>query len=109
VDLPDWFVSQAGVEQERVTMLDFIAWLVVGAVIGWIASMIMGAQAQRVLLLNVGVGVAGAVLAGLVLMPLLGLGNLVEEGLSLPSLLIALLGAVMLLALANLVRRGTVQ
>ena len=86
-------------------MLDFLAWVVVGSVIGWVSSLIMGSDAHQGTLLNIVLGVVGAFVAGLILMPLLGLNSVSDEGLSLASLLIALLGAIVVLAVSNLVRR----
>jgi uncharacterized membrane protein YeaQ/YmgE (transglycosylase-associated protein family) len=60
-------------------------------------------------LLNVIVGVVGAFLAGLVLTPLLGIGTINEGSFSLPALIVSLLGAVVLLAVVNLFRQGTVR
>jgi uncharacterized membrane protein YeaQ/YmgE (transglycosylase-associated protein family) len=85
-------------------MLDYIAWIVVGAVVGWVSSMIMGTEEQRGRLLNIALGTAGAVLAGLALVPLLGLGRADQDGPTLPSLLVALLGAIVVAALGGLIR-----
>jgi uncharacterized membrane protein YeaQ/YmgE (transglycosylase-associated protein family) len=90
-------------------MLNFIMWIIVGGIIGWIASMVMGTDARQGALLNIIVGIVGAFLAGLVLTPLFGVGSINQGDFSLPSLLISLLGAVILLAIVNLFRRGTVR
>jgi uncharacterized membrane protein YeaQ/YmgE (transglycosylase-associated protein family) len=90
-------------------LLNFVLWIVVGGIIGWIASMVMGTDAQQGLLLNIVVGVVGAFLAGLVLSPLFGVGTINSGSFSLGSLLISLLGAIILLATVNLFRRGTVR
>jgi uncharacterized membrane protein YeaQ/YmgE (transglycosylase-associated protein family) len=58
-------------------------------------------------LLNIVVGVVGALVAGLVLSPLVGFGTLNQGNFSLPALLLSLVGAVILLAIVNLFRRGT--
>ena len=90
-------------------MLDFIAWLIVGGIIGWLASTIMRTDAEQGTLLNILVGIVGAILAGLVLTPLLGIGTVNEGSFSLPALVVSLLGAVVLLAVVNLFRQGTVR
>ena len=87
-------------------MINLIVWLVVGGVIGWIASMLMRTDAQQGILLNVVVGIIGAALAGFVISPLLGIPTINQNTFSLGALLVSLLGAVILLAIVNLVRRG---
>src|SRR5215217_5837663 len=96
-------VPIGGHEQEGVLM-GFIVWLIVGGVVGWLASLIMRTDAQQGIILNVIVGIVGAVIAGLVL----GKGN-INGGLTVETFLWSLLGAVILLAVVNLVRRGTVR
>jgi uncharacterized membrane protein YeaQ/YmgE (transglycosylase-associated protein family) len=85
--------------------MNFIIWLVVGGVIGWIASLIMKTDAQQGMLLNIVVGIVGSFLGGLLLSPLFGVGSL-NQGFSLPAALISLGGAVILLAIVNLFRKG---
>jgi uncharacterized membrane protein YeaQ/YmgE (transglycosylase-associated protein family) len=85
-------------------MVGIIVWLVVGGVVGWLASLIMRTDAQQGILMNIIVGIVGAFLAGL----LLG-GGTINQGISLESFLYSLLGAVILLAVVNLVRRGSVR
>jgi uncharacterized membrane protein YeaQ/YmgE (transglycosylase-associated protein family) len=85
-------------------MLNFVIWLVVGGLIGWVASKIMGTDAQQGLLLNVVVGILGSMLGGWLVSPWLGFAANDPETLSVQSLAIALLGAVVLLALVRLVR-----
>jgi uncharacterized membrane protein YeaQ/YmgE (transglycosylase-associated protein family) len=85
-------------------MVGIIVWLVVGGVVGWLASLIMRTDAQQGILVNIIVGIVGAFLAGL----LLG-GGTINQGISLESFLYSLLGAVILLAVVNLVRRGRVR
>ena len=84
--------------------MGFILWLVVGGIVGWLASLIMRTDAQQGILLNIVVGIIGAVIAGL----LLGQGN-INQGLTIETFLWSLLGAVILLAIVNLVRRGSVR
>ncbi|OYX43786.1 hypothetical protein B7Y94_01040 [Candidatus Saccharibacteria bacterium 32-49-12] len=85
--------------------MNIIIWILVGALAGWIASMIMKTDAQMGALANIIVGVIGALLGGW----LLGLfGVQVADGeLSIPSILSAILGAVVLIGILKLVRGGT--
>ena len=87
-------------------MINLIIWLVVGGVIGWIASLIMKTDAQQGMFLNVVVGIIGAMLGGWVLAPLFGTSTINQDNFSLPALLVSLLGAIILLAIVNLFRRS---
>jgi uncharacterized membrane protein YeaQ/YmgE (transglycosylase-associated protein family) len=90
-------------------MINFIIWIILGGILGWLASIIMRTDAQQGLLLNIIVGIVGAFLAGLVLSPLFGIETINQNNFSIASLLVSLLGAVILLAIVNLFRRGTVR
>jgi uncharacterized membrane protein YeaQ/YmgE (transglycosylase-associated protein family) len=85
--------------------MSFIAWLVVGGLLGWVASMIMGTNDRQGLFLNIIVGIVGAFLGGLVLAPLFGTGTINQYDFSIGSLLVSLLGAVILLFVVGLFRR----
>lgn len=85
--------------------MGFIIWLIIGGVVGWLASLIMRTDGQQGIILNVIVGIVGAVIAGLIL----GKGNINQSGLTIETFLWSLLGAVILLAIVNLVRRGSVR
>ena len=87
--------------------MNIILVIVIGGIIGWIASMIMHTNAQQGMLLNVVVGIIGALLGGWLLAPLFGTGTINQNDFSLGSLVVSLLGAVILLAIVNLFRRGT--
>jgi uncharacterized membrane protein YeaQ/YmgE (transglycosylase-associated protein family) len=87
-------------------MVNFIVWIIAGAIIGWVASMVMGTNRQQGLLLDVVVGVVGAFVAGWFLTPLFGIGTINQSNFSLPALLVSLLGAVILLAVVKLLRGG---
>src|SRR5262245_21798954 len=89
--------------------MNLILWLIVGGLIGWIASRIMHTDAQQNIFLNIVVGIVGALLAGFLLSPLFGIGTINQNNFSLPALLISLLGSIVLLAIINLLRRGTVR
>jgi uncharacterized membrane protein YeaQ/YmgE (transglycosylase-associated protein family) len=95
--------SQTQIEEDN--MINFIVWLIVGAIVGWVASSLMGEREG--LLLNIVVGVAGAFIAGLVLTPLLGIGTINQGNFSVPALLVSLVGAIALLAVVRLLRRGS--
>ncbi len=85
--------------------MSFIAWLVVGGLLGWVASMIMGTNDRQGLILNIVVGIVGAFLGGLILAPLFGTGTINQYDFSIGSLLVSLLGAVILLFVVGLFRR----
>jgi uncharacterized membrane protein YeaQ/YmgE (transglycosylase-associated protein family) len=90
-------------------MINFLVWIIVGGLLGWIASMIMRTDAQQGLLLNIVVGIVGAFIAGIFLTPLFGVATINQNVFSVAALLVSLLGAVILLAVVNLFRRGTVR
>lgn len=89
-------------------MINLIVWLIVGGVVGWLASLMMKTDAQQGIFLNVIVGIVGAALAGWIISPLVGVAS-INEGFSIGSFLVSLVGAVILLAIVNLVRRGSVR
>jgi uncharacterized membrane protein YeaQ/YmgE (transglycosylase-associated protein family) len=89
-------------------MMNLIVLLIVGGVLGWLASIVMRTDAQQGIFLNVVVGIVGALLAGLLITPLIG-GTTITQEFSVTSLLVSFLGAVVLLGIVNLVRRGSVR
>lgn len=90
-------------------MINFIVWLVVGGLIGWVASMIMRTDAQQGIFLNVIVGIVGAAIGGFLISPLVGVPTINQDAFSLGALLVSLVGAVILLAVVNLIRRGSMR
>lgn len=86
--------------------MSFLIWIVIGGVLGWLASMVMKTDAQQGMFLNVVVGIVGALLGGWLIAPLLGTGTINSDDFSVGSLLVSFLGAVVLLAIVNLVFRG---
>jgi uncharacterized membrane protein YeaQ/YmgE (transglycosylase-associated protein family) len=86
--------------------MNFIIWLIVGGIVGWLASIMMRTNGQQGLILNILVGIVGAFIAGLVLTPLLGVATINQNNFSLPGLLVSLMGAVILLAALSLLRGG---
>ena len=89
--------------------MGIIILIVVGGILGWLASIVMRTDGQQGILLNVVVGIVGALLGGFVLAPLLKFGGSITDGINMPSLLVSFLGAIILLAIVNLVRRGSVR
>ncbi|RJF99230.1 GlsB/YeaQ/YmgE family stress response membrane protein [Noviherbaspirillum saxi] len=87
--------------------MNFIIWIVVGGILGWLASLVMKTDASQGMLLNIVVGIVGALLGGWLLAPLFGTGTINQNDFSISSLLVSFLGAVILLAIVNLLRRGT--
>ena len=85
--------------------MNFVIWLVVGGIVGWLASIVMRTNRQQGMILNIVVGIVGAFLAGLVLTPLLGIATINQNNFSVPGLLVSLVGAIILLAVVSLFRR----
>jgi uncharacterized membrane protein YeaQ/YmgE (transglycosylase-associated protein family) len=86
--------------------MNIAIWLIIGGLIGWVASLLMKTDAQQGMFLNVVVGIVGAMLGGWLIAPMVGIGTINQSALSIPSMLVSLVGAVILLAIVNLVRRG---
>jgi len=86
--------------------MNFIIWLIIGGVIGWLASLVMKTDAQQGVVLNVVVGIIGALLGGWLISPLVGVGTINQNNFSLPAMLVSLVGAIILLGIVNLFRRG---
>lgn len=89
-------------------MINFIIWLVAGGLIGWLASVVMHTDGQQGIVLNVLVGIVGAAIGGWVISPLVGVGSINQDVFNVGALLVSLIGAIILLALINLFRRGSV-
>ncbi len=86
--------------------MNIIVWLVVGGLIGWVASIFMGTNNRQGILLNVVVGIVGAVLGGWLLSGVFGSGSINEGDFSISGLLVSLAGAVILLFIVKLIRRS---
>ncbi len=84
--------------------MNLIIYLIAGAIVGYIASRIMRTNSQQGLLLDIVVGVIGAFIAGYFISPLLGVGT-INDAITLPTMLVTLLGAVVLLWIVKTVRR----
>lgn len=89
--------------------MNIIIWLIVGGILGWLASQVMRTDGQQGLILNIVVGIVGAFVGGWLLSPLFGVGTINQNDFSMPALLVSLLGAFLLLAAYNLVTRGAVR
>ncbi len=89
--------------------MNIIIWLIIGGVIGWLASLVMRTDARQGIFLNIVVGIVGALLGGWLIAPFVGAGTINQGEISLGSLLVSFLGAVLLLAIVNLVTRKRVR
>ena len=90
-------------------MINFIVWLILGGVIGWLASLVMRTDAQQGIFLNIVVGIVGALIGGLLISPLLGAATINQNDFSIAGLVVSFIGALVLLAIVNLIRRGRVR
>lgn len=90
-------------------MINFIIWIIVGGLLGWVASMIMRTDAQQGTLMNIVIGIVGAFIAGMFLSPFFGVSTINQNNFSVAAMLVSLLGAVILLAVLNFFRRGRVR
>ncbi|MEO8017494.1 MAG: GlsB/YeaQ/YmgE family stress response membrane protein [Pseudomonadota bacterium] len=89
--------------------MGIILWLVIGGVVGWLASVVMRRDGSQGIILNVVVGIVGSVLGGWLLSPMLGAPTINSGIISVGSLLVSFLGAVILLAIVNLISRNRVR
>lgn len=85
--------------------MGLIVWLIIGGVIGWLASLVMRTDGQQGIILNVVVGIIGAFIGGLIFTG----GSINNQPLTIYSFLVSLVGAIILLAIVNLIRRGSVR
>lgn len=86
-------------------LINFLIWILVGGLIGWLASLLVGTSARQGVLLNIIVGVLGAFVAGLVLTPIFGVPTINEGNFSFGSVMMSLLGSILLIAAVNILRR----
>jgi uncharacterized membrane protein YeaQ/YmgE (transglycosylase-associated protein family) len=89
--------------------MGIILWLVIGGVIGWLASIVMRTDGSQGIFLNIVVGIVGAFLGGWLISPMVGAGTINSGDISLAGLLVSFLGAVVLLAIVNLISRRRVR
>lgn len=85
--------------------MNFLIWIVVGGLIGWVASKIMGTDGQQGIILNIVVGIVGALLAGWLISPLVGVATINQDVFSVGAIVVSLIGAVILLAIVSVFRR----
>jgi uncharacterized membrane protein YeaQ/YmgE (transglycosylase-associated protein family) len=85
-------------------MINIIVWIIAGALVGWVASLIMRTNKRQGLIGNIIVGIVGAFVGGYLLSPLFNISTINESNFSIPALLVSLGGAVILLALFRLLR-----
>jgi uncharacterized membrane protein YeaQ/YmgE (transglycosylase-associated protein family) len=89
--------------------MGIILWLIIGGVVGWLASLVMKRDASQGIVLNVVVGIVGAMLGGWLIGPAVGAPSINSGEISAASLLVSFLGAVILLAIVNLISRKRVR
>jgi uncharacterized membrane protein YeaQ/YmgE (transglycosylase-associated protein family) len=85
-------------------MINFIIWIIAGALIGWVASLIMRTNSRQGTIADIVVGIVGAFVGGFFLSPLFHVSTINQGNFSLPALLVSLGGAVILLAIFKLLR-----
>jgi uncharacterized membrane protein YeaQ/YmgE (transglycosylase-associated protein family) len=100
-DKQSWETMHIKVKGEK---MNLIIYLIAGAIVGYIASRIMNTNSQQGTLLDIVVGVVGAFIAGYFISPLLGIGT-INDAITIPTMLVTLLGAVVLLWIVKAVRR----
>ena len=86
-------------------MIGLLIWLVIGGIVGWLASLVMRTDAQQGVLLNIVVGIVGAFIGGLIF----NKGDINNAPLSVTAFVVSLVGAIILLAVVNLFRRGSLR
>ena len=79
--------------EEESTNVNFIIWLIIGGLIGWVASIVMKTNGQQGIVLNVIVGIVGAVLGGWLISPLVGVSTINQDNFSLAGLAVSFVGA----------------
>ncbi len=89
--------------------MNFLTWLVVGGLIGWVASMVMRTDAQQGVVMNIIVGIVGAFVGGLLVSPLVGVPTINQNAFSFGAMSVSLIGSVILLAIVNFFQRGKLR
>lgn len=87
--------------------MNIITWLVVGGLLGWVASLVMGTDGRQGIILNVVVGIVGATLGGWLFGGAFGTSTINQGNLSFSGLLVSLVGAVILIAIVQFFRGVT--
>lgn len=83
--------------------MGIIIWLIVGGVVGWLASLVMRTDGQQGIFLNIIVGIVGSAIASFLF------GGGINQAITVTTFIYSLIGAIILLAIVNLVRRGSVR
>jgi uncharacterized membrane protein YeaQ/YmgE (transglycosylase-associated protein family) len=96
-------------KRARKNVMNILIWLVVGGLIGWVASMIMGTDGRQGVMLNVVVGIVGALIGGWLFGGVFGTSTINEGNLSISGLLVALVGAIVLIAVVKLFRGSALR
>jgi uncharacterized membrane protein YeaQ/YmgE (transglycosylase-associated protein family) len=89
--------------------MGIILWLIIGGVVGWLASIVMRRDGSQGIILNIVVGIVGALLGGALIGPIVGAPSINSGVISMGSLLVSFLGAVVLLAIVNLISRKSLR
>jgi uncharacterized membrane protein YeaQ/YmgE (transglycosylase-associated protein family) len=89
------------IHNKRGSIMNILVWIVLGALAGWLASIVMKTNRSQGLIMDIIVGIIGAFIGGFVF-DLLGIGGGVT-GFNLPSFLTAFVGAIILLAILRAV------
>ena len=87
--------------------MSFIIWILVGALVGWIASLIMKTDAQQGTILNIVIGILGAFLGGYLISPMVGVSTINQNALSIPSILVSIVGAVIVILIWKLISKAS--
>jgi uncharacterized membrane protein YeaQ/YmgE (transglycosylase-associated protein family) len=87
--------------------MQVVVWLIAGAVVGWVAGLLM--KRRDGLVLNIIIGIVGSILGGWFIAPFVGVTTIDQGAFTLASLLVSLAGATILLAIVNFGRRGRMR
>ncbi len=88
-------------------MISFLLWIAMGALVGWLASLLMKTDGAQGALLNIVVGIVGAFVGGFIFRALGLPGSNINDGFSVYSVLVSIVGAVVVVGLVSLLRRST--
>jgi uncharacterized membrane protein YeaQ/YmgE (transglycosylase-associated protein family) len=89
--------------------MGIVIWLIIGGVVGWLASLVMRRDGSMGIPMNIVVGIVGALIGGWLIGPMVGAPSINSGVVSAGSLLVSFLGAVVLLAIVNLITRSRVR
>ena len=89
--------------------MGIVIWLIIGGVVGWLASLVMRRDASQGIVLNIIVGIVGSMLGAWLIGPMVGAPSINSGEISVGSLIVSFLGAVILLAIVNLISRRSLR